>query len=71
MSEHFCSCPVMQCPRHPSNHQSGCDLCIQDNLLKKKIPACMFRAVHEDVSEVRDYSIKGFVDFYLLQEGSR
>lgn len=65
MMNHFCTCPVKQCPRHPSNHEQGCDLCIKDNLEKGKMPACMFKAVSADVSEVKDYTIKGFVDFYL------
>lgn len=68
MAEHFCNCPVTGCPRHPSNHEDGCDPCIKDNLLKKKMPACMFKAVQEDVSEVRDYSIKGFVEFCLANK---
>lgn len=63
--KHFCTCPVTGCPRHPSNHNQGCDPCMKDNLKKGKMPACMFDAVSEDVSEVRDYTIKGFVDFYL------
>ena len=62
---HFCTCPVTQCSCHPLNHNQGCDPCIKDNLEKRKMPACMFRAVSDDVTEVRDYTIKGFVDFYL------
>lgn len=65
IKKHFCTCPVTQCPRHPSNHDKGCDPCIKDNILKKKMPACMFVAVSDDVSGVRDFTIKGFVDFYL------
>ena len=65
MNKHFCTCPVSDCPRHPQNHSHGCDPCIKDNIRKKKMPACMFVAVHEDVSEAFDYSIEGFVDFYL------
>lgn len=68
MNEHFCSCPATKCPRHPLNHENGCDPCIKDNIMKKKMPACMFQAVHDDVSEVRDYSIKGFVEFFLLHQ---
>lgn len=63
--KHFCTCPVAGCPHHPSNHNNGCDPCIKDNVEKKKMPTCLFKAVNEDVSEVRDYTIKGFVDFYL------
>lgn len=62
--EHFCVCPVVQCPRHPNNHSEGCDPCIQDNLAQKKMPACFFRAVHEDMSGITDYSIQGFVNFF-------
>jgi hypothetical protein len=39
MNPLFCNCPVNQCPRHPDNHNKGCDPCIQDNLKKKKMPA--------------------------------
>ncbi len=66
---HFCNCVVKQCPKHPQNHNEGCDPCIKDNLENKKIPTCFFLAVSEDVSDVSDYSIKGFVDFYLGAEG--
>ena len=40
-------------------------MCIKDNLEKGKMPACMFKAVSEDVSDAKDWTIKGFVDFYL------
>lgn len=63
--KHFCTCPVTQCPRHPENHNCGCDPCIKDNLEKGKMPACMFKAVCDDVSEVKDFTMKGFVVFYL------
>lgn len=65
MEAHFCNCPNMKCPRHPNNGSDGCDPCVRDNLLKKKMPACLFLAVHEDVSGVTDYSIEGFVEFFL------
>lgn len=68
---HFCNCPVTKCPRHPSNHDMGCDLCIKDNIEKKKMPACMFRVVNDDVSKVNDYSMKGFVEFYLSHQNER
>ena len=63
--KHFCTCPVVKCPRHPSNHDRGCDPCIKDNIERGKMPACMFKVVNEDVSQVKDFTIKGFVDFYL------
>ena len=71
VKEHFCTCPVTVCPRHPQNHKHGCDPCIKDNIMKKKMPACMFVAVNEDVSEVKDYTIEGFVDFFNKQRSSR
>ena len=64
MEAHFCNCPAEKCPRHPLNHNKGCNPCIRDNLKKGKMPACFFRVIHDDVSEVRDYSISGFVDFF-------
>ena len=65
MADHFCTCPVTKCPRHPSSQNNGCDPCIKNNLEKKRMPACFFIAVNEDVSEVTDYSMKGFVEFFL------
>lgn len=64
MEKHFCTCPVEKCPKHPANHGDGCDRCIQDNLQKSKMPTCFFRAVHDDVDDVQDFTIKGFVEFY-------
>ena len=68
MINNFCTCPVTQCPRHPSGHKNGCDPCIIDNLKKKKMPACFFVVVNDDVSEVTDYSMKGFVEFFLKHQ---
>lgn len=67
----FCTCPVTKCPRHPMNHSDGCTPCIKDNLEKGKMPACMFKAVSEDVSEARDWTIKGFVEFYHKVNGDK
>jgi hypothetical protein len=47
-----------------SIHSDGCDPCIKDNLQKKKMPACFFRAVHDDVSDAVDFSIEGFVNYF-------
>lgn len=67
---HFCTCPVTGCACHPLNHENGCDPCIKSNLEKKRMPTCMFQAVHDDISEVKDYTIEGFVDFYLKNKNS-
>lgn len=29
------------------------------------MPACLFKAVHDDTSELKDYSIEGFVNYFL------
>ena len=70
MSAHFCTCPAVDCPQHPSVHGGGCDHCIKDNLEKMKMPACFFQAVHEDTSELTDYKIEDFVAFYLRHHGN-
>ena len=62
---HFCNCPVEKCPRHPGNHDNGCDPCIKDNLKRGKMPACFFRAIQDDVNDVRDFTIEGFVHFFM------
>lgn len=65
MDKHFCTCPDTKCPKHPVNHSKGCNPCIASNLKSKDIPTCFFLAVHNDVTEVTDYSIDSFVQFYL------
>nr|UWI50512.1 DUF6485 family protein [Clostridioides difficile] len=62
--KHFCTCPVEKCPKNPKNHEKGCSPCILDNLKKKKMPACFFGIVNEDMSDVTDYSIEGFVRYF-------
>lgn len=34
------------------------------NLLKKKMPACFFFAVSDDVNGVSSYSMESFVEFF-------
>lgn len=65
MSNHFCTCTDIKCPKHPVNHNKGCDPCIASNLHQKEMPTCFFLAVHDDVSDVKDFSIDSFVQFYL------
>ena len=66
MEKHFCTCTDTACPKHPGNHSHGCDPCIKSNLLQKRMPACFYNAVHEDVSGVTDFTIEGFVDFFQI-----
>lgn len=56
--EHFCTCSITRRLRHPSNHDNGCDPCMEHNLKLGRIPLCMFKAV-------KDLSFKGFVNYYL------
>ncbi len=67
MSEnrHFCTCPVTKCRYHPINHDKGCDPCMESNIKDGQVPNCLFQAVNPDISGVKDFSIKGFVQFYL------
>lgn len=65
MNNHFCSCPLTKCPRHPANHDNGCDPCIKFNLDNGKIPRCFFNALNGEPFDIKDVSVKGFVDFYL------
>ncbi len=62
--KHFCTCPMTKCPRHPFNHNEGCDPCIKNNLQHGKMPACMFKAVSENTDQVKEWTIKGFMEFY-------
>lgn len=66
MSEHVCTCHKTTCPRHPSQHESGCDLCIAQNLKVKKIPICFFRTLDEDVGT--DYSFAAFAAFWAAHQ---
>jgi len=65
---HFCTCTDFKCKFHPNNHSNGCDPCIQKNLKLKELPNCMFKQINKDISGVKDFSIKGFVDFYNKNE---
>ncbi len=69
MREHFCMCDDTGCALHPSNHDKGCDPCVKSNLKKGEIPSCFFRRVHDDINGVEDFSIEGFVEFYVRHRG--
>lgn len=62
--DHFCTCTDKACPLHPTNHDKGCDPCIRKNLKAGEIPSCFFRLVSEDTSELTEYTLASFVDFY-------
>lgn len=61
----FCTCEDTNCPLHPSNHDKGCNLCIAKNLKKGEIPTCFFKKINPDISEIKNFTIEDFVNFYL------
>ncbi len=61
----FCTCEDTDCPLHPSNHDKGCNLCIAKNLKKGEIPTCFFKKINPDISEIKNFTIEDFVNFYL------
>lgn len=70
MRENFCTCHVTSCDKHPTNHEKGCDLCIQKNLARKEIPTCFFLKVSSEVDDLTEFSFESFIKFFLAhQEG--
>lgn len=65
MERHFCTCPVKTCGNHPVRHEKGCDLCIEKNLKNNEIPACFFLKISPDAENLTDFTVDGFVDFFL------
>jgi hypothetical protein len=64
-TNHFCTCKDISCRLHPSNHQQGCDPCIQKNLGADEIPSCFFNSVDPDVSNLKGFNTGDFVKHYL------
>lgn len=65
MSSVQCTCRDLECPNHPTNHNKGCDPCIAKNLALGEIPACFFRQVDDDLSQLTSFQAEDFVNFYL------
>lgn len=65
MSSQFCSCQDLNCKNHPRNHSQGCDPCIKKNLSHEKIPACFFRAVSPEISDLKEFTYESFSKFVL------
>ncbi len=61
----FCTCEDTNCPLHPSNHDKGCNLCIAKNLKKGEMPTCFFKKINSDISQIKNFTIEDFVNFYL------
>ncbi len=64
-NKHFCTCEDLSCKLHPGNHKEGCDPCIQKNLKAGEIPSCFFRSVDPDISHIKEFKAKDFVDHFL------
>lgn len=66
----FCSCKDTKCPRHPVNHDFGCDLCVAHCLRKKDVPSCFFHAAGT-TDETTEYTFAGFSDFLAKQSNPK
>lgn len=64
-NKHFCTCTDLNCKLHPHNNTKGCDLCIKKNLKKREIPSCFLKLVNDDISELKEFTIESFVDFFI------
>ncbi len=58
----FCTCEDTECKLNPANHEHGCDPCIQKNLREGEIPTCFFKAISEDISEIKTFSNEEFAE---------
>jgi hypothetical protein len=63
--KHFCTCKDLNCKLNPHNHSKGCDLCIKKNINAREIPSCFFRLVNDDLTELKEFTIESFVDFFI------
>lgn len=64
----FCTCPDLECPRHPTNHDAGCSPCVANSLKDNEIPSCFFRKIDPDMSRKQDYTFEGFARFVQERE---
>lgn len=62
MKKHFCTCHVVECPKHPTNHAEGCDPCIEKNLELGEVPACFWFNVPK-VKGTSEWSADNFAKF--------
>lgn len=60
----FCSCRDTKCPRHPTNHEHGCDLCIRKCIHDGEIPSCFFNEVGS-AADAPGYTYKDFAEMVL------
>ncbi|WML34514.1 DUF6485 family protein [Clostridium sp. OS1-26] len=68
MNTEFCTCKNYSCKLHPLNHDQGCNPCMKKNLNIGELPSCFFRAVSEelrDVKVIKDSSYEAFAKLIL------
>lgn len=68
--KHFCTCTDLSCKLHPYNHLNGCDPCIKKNLKAREIPSCFFKLINDDISQLKEFTIESFVEFYIKNKKS-
>lgn len=69
-NKHFCTCKDKNCKHNPNNHTMGCDPCIKKNLNAGEIPGCFFNLVSDDLSELKEFTIESFVEFFIKTKES-
>ena len=61
-STSFCPCTDHSCAFHPSNHDQGCNLCVEDSLKCGELPKCFFLKVTDSIEGRTDWSFKAFAE---------
>lgn len=69
--KHFCTCQDTDCKLNPCNHSLGCDPCVRKNLTAGEIPGCFFHLIKDDLSQHDDFTLEGFVQFYLQNKSAK
>ena len=66
----FCTCTSLDCPLHPTHHESGCAPCIADNLKDREIPSCFFNLVDRNY-EGGNYTFEVFAALVTAAKGEK
>ena len=66
----FCTCTSLDCPLHPTHHESGCAPCIADNLKDREIPSCFFNLVDSNY-EGGSYAFEDFAALVAAAKGEK
>lgn len=61
----FCPCRDTECQFNPTNHDQGCNLCVEDSLKCKEIPKCFFLKVTDNIEGFDDWSFEHFAKLTL------